>query len=161
MISTGVFHYFFFKKCNIVNIKIVCFLLAHFNSFFNNYLFFKFINKCQKEILRCALPSSHMCDFLQIYRCPYYIHYQTYSTWYTKTKTVRKKIVLSRLKIKTIFFIYRSSSTEFSNKLIVSNLLINTILINIFHSDNSNIAYINTSLWGSQWPLGLIKNPMQ
>ena len=25
--------------------------------------FSKFINKCQKEILRCAPPSSHVCDF--------------------------------------------------------------------------------------------------
>ena len=25
--------------------------------------FSKFINKCQKEILRCVPPSSHMCDF--------------------------------------------------------------------------------------------------
>ena len=30
------------------------FLLAHFDSFFNNNLFSNFINKCQKEILRCA-----------------------------------------------------------------------------------------------------------
>ena len=27
-------------------------------------MFFKFINKYQKEILRCAPPSSHLCDFL-------------------------------------------------------------------------------------------------
>ena len=26
-------------------------------------MFFKFINKCQTEILRCAPPSSHVCDF--------------------------------------------------------------------------------------------------
>ena len=26
-------------------------------------MFFKFINKYQKEILRCAPPSSHVCDF--------------------------------------------------------------------------------------------------
>ena len=57
------FSLFFSKKCNIVNIKIISFLLAHFNSFFNNYLIFRFINKCQKEILRCAPPSSHMCNF--------------------------------------------------------------------------------------------------
>ena len=25
--------------------------------------FSKFINKCQKEILRCAQPSSYVCDF--------------------------------------------------------------------------------------------------
>ena len=29
--------------------------------------FSKFINKCQKEILRCAPPSSHVCDFLFTY----------------------------------------------------------------------------------------------
>ena len=34
--------------------------------FFNNYLFFKFINKWQNEILRCAPPSSHVCDFFLI-----------------------------------------------------------------------------------------------
>ena len=56
------FSLYFFKKCSIVNIKIL-FLLAHFNRFFNNNLFFKFISKCQKEILRCA-PPSHVCDFL-------------------------------------------------------------------------------------------------
>ena len=33
---------------------------------FNIYLFFKFINKWQKEILRCAQPSSHVCDFFDI-----------------------------------------------------------------------------------------------
>ena len=55
---------FFLFKCNMVNIKIICFLSAHFNSFFNNYLFFKFIKKYQKEILRCA-PPSHLCDFLK------------------------------------------------------------------------------------------------
>ena len=26
-------------------------------------MFFKFINKCQTEILGCVLPSSHVCDF--------------------------------------------------------------------------------------------------
>ena len=45
------------------NIKIILFLLGNFNSFLNN-LFFEFINKCLKEILRCVPPSSHVCDFL-------------------------------------------------------------------------------------------------
>ena len=44
-------------------LKLFCFLLTHFNSFLKNYLFFKFINKCQKEILRFTQPSSHVCDF--------------------------------------------------------------------------------------------------
>ena len=30
------------------------------NFYFSGFL--KFINKCQKEILRCALPSSHVCE---------------------------------------------------------------------------------------------------
>ena len=64
------FALFFLKKFVIVNIKIILFLLASFNSFFNHYLFFKFINKCQKEILRCAPTSSHVCDFF--YRQPIY-----------------------------------------------------------------------------------------
>ena len=58
------FFLIFFKKCNIVNIKITLFLLAHFNNFFNNNLFFKFINKCQKEIVRCSPPSSYVYDFI-------------------------------------------------------------------------------------------------
>ena len=52
------FSLYFLKKCNIVNIKIILFFIGHFNSFYNNYLFFKFINKCQKEIL-------HMCVILR------------------------------------------------------------------------------------------------
>ena len=59
--------FFFKKKCNIANIEIICFLLAHFNNLFNNYLFFKFINKYQKEILRCATPFS-MCVIFCICR---------------------------------------------------------------------------------------------
>ena len=41
--------------------KLFYFLLAHFKSFLNHYLSLKFINKCQKEILRCVPPSSHVC----------------------------------------------------------------------------------------------------
>ena len=32
------------------------------NSDFSD--FSKYINKCQKQILRCAPPSSHVCDFI-------------------------------------------------------------------------------------------------
>ena len=38
--------------------------MAHFNRFFNKLLFFKFSNKYQTEILGCASPSSHVCDFI-------------------------------------------------------------------------------------------------
>ena len=40
-----------------------------FFSFFQNSDFFgfsKFINKCQNEIMRCAPPSSYVCDFSYI-----------------------------------------------------------------------------------------------
>ena len=68
MIYPDVFLYFL-KKWIIVNIKkLFCFLLAHFSSYFNKWLFFKFINKCQKQILRCPPSSSHACDFLFPYR---------------------------------------------------------------------------------------------
>ena len=58
MISPGTF-LCFLKKYNILSIKILTFLLVHFNNFYNKQLFFKFINKCQKEILKRAPPSSH------------------------------------------------------------------------------------------------------
>ena len=47
-----------------VNIKILFFIDLP-QQFFNDYLFFKLINKCQKEILRCA-PPSHACDFFHM-----------------------------------------------------------------------------------------------
>ena len=68
-----IYKYFFvfLQKSDIVNIKMILFfLLTYFNSFFNSYLFFRFINKCKKEILRGAPPSSHVCDFLKKSFCP-------------------------------------------------------------------------------------------
>ena len=45
-----------------------------------------------------------------------------------------------------IYIIFKISRTEFSNELIASDLLMlfanNATTINIFNSDNSNIAYI-------------------
>ena len=57
------FSLYFFKKCNIININIILFLLAHFNSFFNNNLFSKFINKCQKEIEVCPMIITSVWFF--------------------------------------------------------------------------------------------------
>ena len=67
IISLGVFYIFskFFTK------NYVCctpYLSKHtsFFSFFQNSdfsCFSQFINTSQKEILRCAPPSSHVCDF--------------------------------------------------------------------------------------------------
>ena len=42
----------------------VLFCIGTIQQFFKKYLFFKFISKCQKEILRCVPPSSLVCDFL-------------------------------------------------------------------------------------------------
>ena len=44
-------------------------------QFLNNYLFFKFITKCQKEILRHA-PPSYVCDFL--FHCLAWKHFTVY-----------------------------------------------------------------------------------
>ena len=56
---------YFFKKWNIVGIKIILFLLAYFNSFLNNNLFFKFISKCQKEVPKKDVP--HLLDMCVIF----------------------------------------------------------------------------------------------
>ena len=54
------FSLYFFKKCNIVNIKIVLFLLAHFNSFFNNSLFLSSSINAKKKFW--GVPHLlHMC----------------------------------------------------------------------------------------------------
>ena len=61
------FSLFLKKNSTLLIVKLLCFLLAHFKRFLNNFFFFKFINKYQKEILRCAPPSSHVCDFFVFY----------------------------------------------------------------------------------------------
>ena len=46
---------------------------AYFFSFPQNSEFSgfsKFINKCQKKVLRCAAPSSYVCDFFCIFIQP-------------------------------------------------------------------------------------------
>ena len=58
------FFFILLKNATLKILKLFWFLLAHFNIFLNNYLFFKFINKCQKEILRCAPPSLHVWFFI-------------------------------------------------------------------------------------------------
>ena len=56
----------FFKKYSTVNIKILTFFIGPLQQFsFDKYLFFKFISKCQTEILS-YVPSSHLYDFLII-----------------------------------------------------------------------------------------------
>ena len=61
------------------------FSIGPLQQFSNNYLFFKFINKYQKQILRCAPPSSHVCDFLAMscgsvnYKSWKPLNYKTYS----------------------------------------------------------------------------------
>ena len=58
-ISAGVFLYFFSKNQHVL--KSLCFYWPTSTVFFNNYLFFKFINKCQKEIQRCVPHFLHIC----------------------------------------------------------------------------------------------------
>ena len=61
------FSLFLKKKFNIVNSKITLFFIGPLQKIFKYFFFFKFINKYQKEILRCAPPSSHVCDFFVFY----------------------------------------------------------------------------------------------
>ena len=46
------------------------------NSDFSCFL--KFINKCQKEILRCAPPSSHLCDFFFLKMTEYRVNFRKF-----------------------------------------------------------------------------------
>ena len=50
--------------CKMVMSAAIFFFFFFFSFFQNSDFsgFSKFINKCQKEILRCALPSSHVCE---------------------------------------------------------------------------------------------------
>ena len=42
--------------------------------------FSKYINKCQKEILTCAPPSSHMCVCFSSTMTPFVLKYHLYSS---------------------------------------------------------------------------------
>ena len=44
------FFLFLKKNATLQILELFCFLLAHFNSFFYKYLFFKFTSKYQKEM---------------------------------------------------------------------------------------------------------------
>ena len=43
------YHWDFLKNATLQILKLFCFLLAHINNFFNDYLFFKFINNARKK----------------------------------------------------------------------------------------------------------------
>ena len=60
MICRGVFLYFFLKKCSIVNFKVILFFISPLQQ---SFVFLKFINKCQKEILMCVPPSLQCLTF--------------------------------------------------------------------------------------------------
>ena len=66
------------------------------------YSFFSF-RMIQEQILTFLGFSLLFQYFLQIYKCPYYIHYQPL---YIQQNKKLKKTALCRLKFKTIFFIY-------------------------------------------------------
>ena len=54
--------WFFVHMCKMMVSPAVFFIFSIFKIDFSG--FSKFINKCQKEILRCAPPSSHVCHFI-------------------------------------------------------------------------------------------------
>ena len=73
------------------------YLQQHLFSFFQNSDFSgfsKFINKCQKEILRCAPPSSHVCDFFNRTKT-----FFTYKVFFSKKY---KKVLFQRISLENI-----------------------------------------------------------
>ena len=65
----------------------------HFSKFW--FLgFSKFINKCQKEIPRCAPPSSHVCDFFNRTKT-----FFTYKVFFSKKY---KKVLFQRISLENI-----------------------------------------------------------
>ena len=72
---------------------------------------------------------------------------------YSKKKG-RKETVFNRLKLRQCFFMYTYDlqAHNFFNKVIPSDLR-NTTRINIFNSDDSNIAYTKTHIDKSLQPL--------
>ena len=60
MISPGVFLYFF-KKCSIVNVKIILFLLAHLNCFFLIIIWFSSSSVNAKKKFWVVPHLLHMC----------------------------------------------------------------------------------------------------
>ena len=53
--------WFLLHMCKIMISPAIFFSFFQYSAFSG---FSKFINKCQKEILRCVSPSSHVCDFV-------------------------------------------------------------------------------------------------
>ena len=60
---------------NIVNIKIFTFVIGPIQQFL--IVVFQVINKSETEILRCAPPSSHMCDLFLFF-------FSNLAQWYLK-----------------------------------------------------------------------------
>ena len=85
MISPGVFFIFVIVIFKIfVNIKILNIFIGPLQQFFNKKMFFKIISKCQTEILGCAPPFSHVCDFFcKWFRFCYCVLFGTNVTYLT------------------------------------------------------------------------------
>ena len=101
MISPGVFlcfFCFFLNFCKYWDTYIFCWPTS---SFFNKKLFFKFINKCQTEILGCAPPSSHGWDFstkLQVSGICFPVNFEKFlKTAFLKNTSGRLLLVLIAL----------------------------------------------------------------
>ena len=101
MISPGVFLCFFNFLLIFVNIGILIFFVGPLQVFFNKKLFFKFINKCQTEILGCAPPSSHGWDFstkLQVSGICFPVNFEKFlKTAFLKNTSGRLLLVLIAL----------------------------------------------------------------
>ena len=141
------FSLYIFKKYNVINVKIMLFFIGPLQQFFlNNYLFFKFIRKCQKEILRCApVPSSHVCDFLAFLK---------YLCWPTNTQTLVISLERLDLESQKLYFwsvIPASRKFVFLISFIISKFLSECFHIGLFgtptisHLDSFLISSIKAS----------------
>ena len=104
-------------------------------------MFFKFINKCQKEILSCAPPSSHVCDFwLLSYYC---------LVWAQNFSTIQQILISRKRAVRIINSQPRDSHTsplfklnfilKFQDKICLENVLfvnksLNNLSTSIFNT---------------------------
>ena len=78
--------------CTHMQIDISSKFFDYFKSDF--FGFSKYINKCQKEILTCAPPSSHMCVCFSSTMTPFVLKYHLYSSK-AGNISLRQMVVLS------------------------------------------------------------------
>ena len=114
--------------------------IAYDHDFFSNYLLFKFINKCQKEILRCAPPFSHVCDFLRNRKLREVLNGQTFS-WANVNARVSQGTILGPL-------LFLTQINDLANGLSpnAKSFVDDTSLFSVVHNANTTAKELNNDL---------------